>query len=134
MRMQPMFDRGRRMLQKQLARSRVAMEGEPEGVGRRNAPTSRRVGRRNFGCGVVQLEFSSRILMMRAALERLLRFTKTSALGRPGCKATSPAARRESSMAWTRGQLEAFWGGVRASAKMRPPGAVDIQMSMGMGT
>lgn len=37
-------------------------------------------------------------------------------------------------MAWTRGQLDGFWGGVRASARRRPPGAVDTQMSWGMGT
>ena len=37
-------------------------------------------------------------------------------------------------MVWTRGQLEAFRGGVRASARSRPPGALDIQMSRGTGT
>lgn len=30
--------------------------------------------------------------------------------------------------------MDAFWAGVRASARRRPPGAEDIQMSGGMGT
>ena len=37
-------------------------------------------------------------------------------------------------MRCTRGQGEGFWGGVRASAKRRPPGAEDSQMCGGMGT
>ena len=96
-----MLDCGRRMLQKQLARSRVAMHGESaeEEVGRRHEPTSRRVGNRNLGGEEGQFALRARILMMRAAFVVLLRLTKTSALGRPGCRATRPAASRESSMA-----------------------------------
>lgn len=136
MRMHPTLDSGSWILQKQLAKSRVAMQGESPEVWeeRRKAPTSRRVGRRNFGGGVGQFVLRARILMIKAALERLLRFTNTSALGSPGCKATRPAERSASNMAWTRGQLDAFWGGVRASARRRPPGAADNQMSGGMGT
>lgn len=86
MRMQPTLDTGSRMLQKQLARSRVAMQGESPGRwdGCKKAPISRRVGSRNFGGAVGQFALSARILMIRAALERLLRFINTSALGSPG--------------------------------------------------
>ena len=37
-------------------------------------------------------------------------------------------------MACTRGQVEGFWGGERASASSSPPGAEEAQMSGGMGT
>ena len=37
-------------------------------------------------------------------------------------------------MACTRGQLDGFCGGVRASANSNPPGALDCQMSGGIGT
>ena len=87
-----------------------------------------------MGGGVGQLALRMRMLMMRAALLALLCLTKTSALGRPGCRATKPACKRASSMAWTIGQLDAFWGGVRASANKRPPGAYAVQMAGGMGT
>ena len=124
------------MLQKQLAKSRVAMyaEEEPRQWACKIAPTSTRVGRRNFTGGIGQLELRVRMLMMRAAFVLLLRLTNTSALGRPGCMATRPAARRASSMACTRGQLDGFWGGVRASAKSNPPGALDSQISGGIWT
>ena len=136
MRTQPMLDGGSRMLQKQLARSRVAMQAVREWRRRkrREAPISRRVGSRNLGGGVGQWALRVRMLMMRAALEALLRLTKTSALGRPGWRATSPADKRASSIACTRWQLDGFWGGERASARRRPPGAHDIQISGGMGT
>ena len=107
---------------------------DEEGQERRRAPICSKVGSRNLGGGEGQLAFKARMLIMRAAFVELLRFTKASALGRPGCKATRPAARRESRMAWTKGQLDAFCGGVRASASRRPPGAEETQMSGGMGT
>ena len=96
------------MLQKQLARSMVVIQAWVEECRwrRRVAPIAIKVGRRNLGGAVGQLELRARMLMMRAALEALLRLTKTSALGRPGCGATKPAARSASSMACTRGQLD----------------------------
>ena len=135
-RIQPTLEGGRRMDQKQLARSNMATQGDAdeEGQERRSAPICSKVGSRNLGGGEGQLEFKAFMLIMRAAFVELLRFTKASALGRPGCKATRPAARRESRMAWTKGQLDAFCGGVRASASRRPPGAEETQMSGGIGT
>jgi hypothetical protein len=85
------------MLQKQFARSKVAIQEESEGW--RNDPISRRVGRRNFGGCEGQLAFRAHIFTIREALVELLRFTKTSAFGSPGCKATRPAERRESNIA-----------------------------------
>ena len=136
MRTQPMLDGGRIILQKQFARSIVAMQAALEWNRwkRRVAPISSKVGRRNLGGGVGQLALRVRMLMMCAAFVALLRLTKTSALGRPGWRATSPAERSASSMACTRGQFEGFCGGERASARRRPPGAQVIQMSWGMGT
>ena len=81
-----------------------------------------------WGGGRGQLAFRACMLMIRAALEGLLDFTKASAFGRPGWMATRPAASKASSMVWTRGQREDFWGGVRASARRRPPGAEVSQM------
>ena len=100
MRMQPTLDVGSRIDQKQLARSRVAMQADWDGerVDRRRNPISSRVGRRNLGGGHGQLPFKACMFMMRAALDGLLRFTKASAFGRPGWRARRPAERRESSM------------------------------------
>ena len=86
MRTQPMLDGGKWMLQKQFARSMVAMHADWEECRwkRREAPISSRVGRRNLGGGVAQFEFRACMLMMRAAFEALLRLTKTSAFGSPG--------------------------------------------------
>lgn len=62
MRIQPTLEGGKRMLQKQFARSIEAIQGEAEErCWRRMVPISRRVGRRNFGGGNGQLEFSARI-------------------------------------------------------------------------
>lgn len=117
------------MLQKQLAKSMVEMQAEADvWCWRKRVPISSRVGRRNLGGGKGQLALSARMLIMRAALVELLGLRKTSAFGRPGWIATRPADRRASSMAWTHGQLEGFCGGVRASARSRPPGAEESQM------
>jgi hypothetical protein len=106
------------MLQKQLARSKVAMQGEGDGEDEEEEgedapqcaykvmPTSIKVGRRNLGGGTGQLAFRARMLTMRAAFVGLFCFTNTSAFGRLGCRATSPAWSKASSMACTRGQLE----------------------------
>ena len=96
--MHPTLDGGRRMLQKQLARSRVAMQGESAGDewGSKQDPTSRRVGRRNLGGGEGQFSLRARMLIMRAALVELFILMKTSALGNPWCNATRPAESRES--------------------------------------
>ncbi len=100
MRMQPMLDVGSRIDQKQLARSRVAMQAEwdVERVERRRNPISNRVGRRNLGGGHGHLLFKACMFMMRAAFEGLFRFTKASAFGSPGWRARRPADRRASSM------------------------------------
>lgn len=136
MRMQPTLESGRRMDQKQFAKSRTARQAEGgavEGVCKM-APIWRRVGSRNLGGGTGQLAFKATMLIMSAALEADLRLTKHSALGRPGCRAMRPAWRRASNIDWTRGQFEGFCGGVRASARSRPPGARGSQISGGMGT
>ena len=143
MRMQPMLDGGRRMDQKQLARSMTAMQGVDPGEckercagrqERRRAPICKSVGRRNLGGGRGQLAFRVCMLMMSAAFVGLLLLINTSAFGRPGWRATSPAESKASSIACTRGQREDFCGGVRASARRSPPGAEESQMCGGMGT
>ena len=64
-----MLEAGRRMLQKQFARSIEAMQGAAEVLCWSSiVPISRSVGKRNLGGGVGQLAFNARMLMMRAAL------------------------------------------------------------------